>query len=322
MKNDHRLRPHVAVLMGGRSSEREISLVTGEQVARALEETSFPVTRVDAGEEPWVHLSRVRPDVVFIALHGRWGEDGTVQAMLELMDIPYTGSGVLASSLAMDKAMSKSVFRDKGLPVAKSVDLHVSRWLSTREQVMAEVVEHVGFPCVAKPAREGSAVGVTIVRQLEQLADAIDAGFIHDSLVLVEEFLPGLELTVGVLEGPDGPSALPSVEIVPNADFYDYEAKYAPGGSEHIIPARLPDEVQQMVSDWAIKAHDVIGCRDLSRTDFKLDKEGNPVILEINTIPGMTPTSLFPEAAAAAGISFPRLIEMITEFTLARRDAR
>ncbi len=313
MIDDSTQRPRVAVLMGGKSAEREISLLTGGQVASALEEQGFPVSRIDAGETLWNDIESSKSDVVFIALHGLWGEDGTVQALLELMGVPYTGSGVLASALAMDKKTSKTVLHEAGLPVAKSMGVHEVDWAARSDEILADVLDIVGVPCVAKPSKQGSAVGVGLVKDISELRPAIDEALRHDDVVLVEKFLPGRELTIGVI-GSEELQALPSVEIAPqSSEFYDYEAKYTEGGSTHTCPADIPKELEERIAEMALTAHRAIGCRDISRTDFKLDDEGEPRILEINTIPGMTPTSLFPEAARAAGISFPELVTMLVE---------
>lgn len=314
------VRPRIAVLMGGKSSEREVSLITGDRIAGVLEALEFPVERIDVGSSLWEDISAARPDVAFIALHGKWGEDGTVQSVLELMGIPYTGSGVLASALAMDKSVSKLVFKAAGLPVAKHVSVSSESWHSEPEPVIRRVSSEVGFPCVAKPVREGSAMGVTLTKGVSDLAVSLACAFEYDDQAMVEEFLPGTEFTVGVL-GFDGLRALPSVEVIPSDEFYTYESKYTPGASAHVIPARLPQGMEDEVAGHAVAAHKVIGCRDFSRIDFKLDRNEKPIILEINTIPGMTPTSLFPEAAKAAGISFEQLIETLVGYALLRSSS-
>jgi D-alanine-D-alanine ligase len=301
------VRPQrVAVLMGGRSAERDISLVTGGQVRDALAERGFTVLEVDTAEPDFIERIRAaEPDVAFICLHGRWGEDGTVQGLLELLDIPYVGSGVLASALAMDKHVSKLVFQATGVPTPPHALL-----ARGREVDEADLVARLGERVVVKPCREGSAIGVTIVHRAEELTDALALGFENDETILVERFVEGVELTVGVL-GTDEPEPLPTLEIVPEHEFYDYESKYVPGMSRHIIPARVSEEVREECSRQAIAAHLALGCRHMSRVDLIADDADDVWVLEVNTIPGMTQTSLLPDAARAAGIEFDRLCERL-----------
>lgn len=302
---------HIAVLMGGWSAEREVSLVSGKGCADALERAGFQrVTRIDAGRDLAARLAEIKPDIVFNALHGRWGEDGCVQGLLEVMGLPYTHSGVLASSLAMDKERSKLAFREAGIPCAKSV-------VTDRKTAGAEML--LKPPYVVKPVNEGSSVGVYLVREgdnrpPEALRQA-DAE-LSDQWML-EEFIPGRELTVAVM----GERPLAVTEIFNNVgDFYDYEAKYAAGGSTHLIPADLPEKITQEALDLAVRAHKSLGCRGVSRTDFRYDdtnasggSPGRLVILETNTQPGMTPTSLVPEQAAYCGISYEDLVTWMVE---------
>jgi D-alanine-D-alanine ligase len=290
------MAPRVAVLMGGLSAEREVSLVSGRECARALREAGYDVVEVDCGPDLALRLSHIRPDVCFNALHGRWGEDGCVQGMLEWLALPYTHSGVLASALAMDKAKTKEVYAAHGLPVVASV-------LASREAVAAGHV--LPPPYVVKPNNEGSSVGVIIVREganAPRLADTMPA------TVMVEAYAPGRELTTTVM----GDRALGVTDILTDG-WYDYDAKYTLGGSRHVCPASLPPEIESACLDYALRAHRALGCRGVSRTDFRWDevrwtKEGGLaglILLETNTQPGMTPTSLAPEQAALAGISFP-----------------
>jgi D-alanine-D-alanine ligase len=290
----------VAVLMGGPSREREVSLSSGRECAAALRETGFDVVEVEAGPDLPVRLRSIAPDVVFNALHGRWGEDGCVQGMLEWMRIPYTHSGVLASALAMDKARSKLAYISAGLPVAKSV-------LSTPDAVQASHV--LPPPYVIKPNREGSSVGIYLVHEDANGPPALDADM-PDTL-MVEAFAPGRELTTAVL----GDRALLVTDILTDG-WYDYDAKYVEGGSRHIVPADLPTEITDACLDYALRAHRVLGCRGLSRTDFRWDETrglDGLVLLETNTQPGMTPTSLAPEQAAHCGMSFADLCRWIVE---------
>jgi len=295
----------VAVLLGGRSAEREVSLVSGAACARALREEGFEITEIDAKDDLANKLAAAKPDAVFNALHGRWGEDGCVQGLLELMRIPYTHSGVLASALAMHKGRAKDVFRAAGLPVVKSI-------IADRREASARHLMEP--PYVVKPVSEGSSVGVFIIRPGDNRPPGelgSDSWQLGDD-VMVEEFVPGRELTVAVM----GNRALAVTDIVPKTAFYDYEAKYAAGGSEHVIPADLPDAVTAEAKRIAEQAHMALGCRGVSRTDFRYDDTRGKqrlILLEVNTQPGMTPTSLVPEQAAYCGMNFRALVRWIVE---------
>ena len=301
-----RTDPKVVVLMGGPSAEREVSLVSGRECAAALREAGYNVTELDAGFTVAEDLERLSPDVVFNALHGRWGEDGCVQGILEWLRIPYTHSGVLASALAMDKQRSKEVFATAGLPIAHSV-------IANRDQVRREHV--MAPPYVVKPNNEGSSVGIYIVNK-----DANTPPQLSDDMpdtVMVEAYLAGRELTTTVV----GDRALGVTEIFTDG-WYDYNAKYADGGSYHVVPADIPNEITQLCLEYAKRAHDVLGCKGVSRTDFRWDEArgGDGLfILETNTQPGMTPTSLVPEQAQKMGISFAELCDwMIKDATCDR----
>ncbi|MDO5606326.1 MAG: D-alanine--D-alanine ligase [Paracoccus sp. (in: a-proteobacteria)] len=301
-----RTAPKVVVLMGGPSAEREVSLSSGAECATALRQAGYEVTQIDAGRDLPARLADAAPDVVFNALHGRWGEDGCVQGILEWLGIPYTHSGVLASALAMDKTRSKQVYREAGLPVVDS--MIVPTELARREHPMPP-------PYVVKPNAEGSSVGIYIVRDGANGPAQIGAQMPAE--VMVETYVPGRELTVAVL----GDRALGVTEIVTEG-WYDYDAKYKPGGSRHVIPAEVPAEISAACLDYALRAHDALGCAGLSRTDFRWnDARGlaGLYLLETNTQPGMTPTSLAPEQAAAAGIGFSDLCAWLVEDALARR---
>lgn len=288
----------VAVLMGGRSAEREVSLRTGAAVAEALRGRGREVLEVDAGRDLAHRLEELRPDVAFVALHGRWGEDGTVQGLLEMLGTPYTGSGVLASALAMDKGMSKVVFRALGVPTP---DFQV-----LAPGTPAEGLE-LATPLVAKPVREGSTIGVAVAREPAQVSAAVAAARAHGDEILVEHFIEGREVTLGVLDG----TPLPLVEIVPEGGFYDYASKYTPGRTRYLCPAPLgPEETREAVRAGCA-AYRVLGCSGAARVDLMIDSAGRPWVLEVNTIPGMTPTSLLPKAAAVAGMSFADLAEGI-----------
>ena len=295
----------IAVLMGGRSAERDVSLSSGRGVMKALAEEGFDPVMVDPGDNPGDQLFRAKPDAVFNALHGRFGEDGTVQGLLELMRIPYTHSGVLASALAMHKERTKDVYRAAGLPVVKSIV--VDRKIAAAGHLMEP-------PYVVKPVNEGSSVGVFIIRKGDNRPPAAlgrDDWNLSNEL-MVEEFVPGRELTVSVM----GDKPLGVTEITTELDFYDYEAKYAAGGSRHIIPADLPASVAAQTMELAVKAHQALGCRGVTRTDFRYDETGATprlILLETNTQPGMTPTSLVPEQAAHMGISYAKLCRWMVE---------
>jgi D-alanine-D-alanine ligase len=290
----------VAVLMGGQSAERAVSLSTGAGCAAALRAAGYAVTEIDAGPDLVTDLRAAKPDTVFNALHGRWGEDGCVQGLLEWLRIPYTHSGVLASALAMNKQRTKEVYRAAGLPVVPSLVAH-------RDEVRARHL--MAPPYVAKPNGEGSSVGVFIVRETAnsppQIGDDMAAEF------MVEAYVPGREMTVAVL----GDRALTVTDII-TAGWYDYDAKYADGGSRHELPANIPADIFAACMDHALRAHQALGCRGLSRTDFRWDEAkglNGLFLLETNTQPGMTPTSLAPEQAAFCGISFPDLCDWLVK---------
>lgn len=295
----------MAVLLGGRSAEREVSLSTGRECALALRQAGYDVAEVDAGQDVAEKLKALAPDVVFNALHGRWGEDGCVQGLLEWLRIPYTHSGVLASALTLDKTRTKEIYRAAGLPVVPSV-------LAPAAEVRARHV--MAPPYVVKPNNEGSSVGVYLVNEAANAPPQLGPDM--PGTVMVEAFAPGRELTTTVMGGREGdPGALTVTDILTDG-WYDYDAKYKPGGSRHVLPAELPREVFDACLDYALRAHRALGCRGVSRTDFRWD-EGRGlaglVLLETNTQPGMTPTSLVPEQAQHCGITFPELCRWIVE---------
>jgi D-alanine-D-alanine ligase len=295
----------IAVLLGGRSAEREVSLVTGRGCAAALRDEGFDVIEIDPSDDLPALLAATRPDAVFNALHGRWGEDGCVQGLLELLRIPYTHSGVLASALAMHKQRAKDVFRAAGLPVANSIV--VDRRAASERHLMEP-------PYVVKPVNEGSSVGVFIIRKGDNRppeALGSDKWTLSDAM-MVEEFIPGRELTVAVMAG----KALGVTEITTSLEFYDYEAKYAAGGSRHTLPAKVSPKITDQAMRLAEAAHAALGCRGVSRTDIRFDDtqgKDRLVVLETNTQPGMTPTSLVPEQAAFAGMTYGQLCRWIVE---------
>lgn len=298
---------HVAVLMGGLSSEREVSLASGAACALALEGEGFRVTRVDAGRNVAEKLAALKPDVAFNALHGPGGEDGTIQGVLELLGIPYTHSGVLASALAMNKAMAKIVLKDAGCPVPHG------RIVNRREAARSHVLNP---PYVLKPVAEGSSYGVFIVKEGANAppAELAAADWKYGESLLAETFIAGRELTCAVI----GDRALGVIDIrAADGGWYDYQAKYAKGGSIHILPAELKGNIYQQIQQLALTAHKALGCRGVSRSDFRYDDRpggtGELVILEVNTQPGMTETSLVPELAAHAGMSFGELVRWMVE---------
>lgn len=300
----------IAVLLGGNSSEREVSLKSGRQVKMALERLGHDVICCDPAAGGLRELATAEPDVVFLALHGGTGENGAIQGALELMGLRYTGSGVLASALAMDKAMSKQVFAAVGVRTPASITVRSGNGV---EQAASEVMRAVGLPCVVKPSCQGSTVGISFVNQPEALVHALEVSFDYGPVALAEQFITGAEVTVGVLESPlsGEAEALPVLEIVIKNEHYDYDAKYTPGKSEHIIPARISPEADEECRRLAIAAHTCLGCRGYSRVDAIVDPHGRPWVLEVNTLPGLTEVSLLPDAAKAAGMSFDELLSRI-----------
>jgi D-alanine-D-alanine ligase len=298
---------HVAVLMGGISPEREVSLSSGRMCADALEGQAARVTRVDAGRDLAQVLAELKPDVAFNALHGVWGEDGCVQGILETLQIPYTHSGVLASAVAMDKDKSKAVLRAAGIVVPGG-------GLFDRHEVAARHV--IAPPYVIKPNAEGSSVGVYLVREgaNRPVAEVGEPGWTYGEQVMVEPFIAGNELAVTVLGEKSGPRALTVTDITPTKGFYDYEAKYTPGGSRHVLPADLPVHVFEAALRISERAHTALGCRGVTRSDFRYDDLNDDlVLLEVNTQPGMTPTSLAPEQAAFTGMAYVDLVRWMVE---------
>lgn len=298
---------HVAVLLGGLSAEREVSLRSGEACATALEAQGFHVTRLDAGHDLGSVLAQLKPDVVLNCLHGRFGEDGIVQGILEMLRIPYTHSGVLASALAMQKDRAKDVMKAAGIPVAEGLTLN--RFEVAKRHVMPP-------PYVVKPLCEGSSFGVLIVNEdhAHPPQELTSAEWTHGDMVLVERFVAGRELTCAVIDG----KALDVIEILAaDGGWYDYNAKYAKGGSIHVLPANLKGNVYQIVQELTLRAHLALGCRGVSRTDFRYDDRpggtGDLVVLEVNTQPGMTETSLVPELAANVGLSFGELVRWMVD---------
>lgn len=290
----------IGVLMGGLSAEREVSLASGKAVCSALLSQGFNAVAVDVGRDLAQVLAREGVEVAFICLHGRFGEDGTVQGLLEMMGIPYTGSGILASALAMNKIFAKKIFQSSGLTVAPYQVLR--RGETFRPEALG-----FSFPIVVKPSQEGSSVGVSIVKEPAQAAAALELAFRYDEEILVEQFIKGREIQVGIL----AEKAVGAIEIVPKNEFYDYEAKYTAGMARHILPAPLPSDLYAKVMAAGEDAHRALGCSGYSRVDFLVTEQGECFILEVNTLPGMTALSLLPEIAQGAGVGFEELVARI-----------
>ncbi|MCI1997313.1 MAG: D-alanine--D-alanine ligase [Olsenella sp.] len=305
----------VAVLAGGWSDEKDISMQSGTACANALRGAGFKdVELLDVADSDFVvKLAQGGYDVAFVAMHGHYGEDGCIQGLLEILHMPYTFSGVLASALGTEKEVAKSVYKAAGIPVPEGIDVAPDTKL-TSEQA-DELVARLGLPIFVKPAANGSSFGVTRVTEASGLNDAIEKAGAQGDRVLLETCIEGTEITVPVI-GNDDPQALPIVEIVFNSPFYDINAKYEPSSMHHVIPARIPEEAYRKAQEYAVAAHKALGCRGTSRSDFIVKKDGTPVILEINTIPGMTERSLIPDSARHAGIEFPELCKRFVEWAL------
>jgi D-alanine-D-alanine ligase len=310
------MAPKIGVLMGGRSAEREVSLRTGEAVCRALIEAGYNTVKIDVGSDLVERLKEEGVELAFLALHGWYGEDGTIQGLLEMLDIPYTGPGVLASALAIDKIATKKILLYEGLPTPRFMQVTEKEALSAGLLETAEkVLREMGLPLVVKAPTQGSTIGTSFVHERKDVVTALELAYRYDRVALVEQFIEGMEVTAPVL-GNDNPVALPLIEIVSATGVYDYEAKYTAGMSDHIIPPRIPGEQQAMIKELAVRTFQALGCRGLSRVDFMVEQGGGAYILEVNTMPGMTATSLFPDAARAAGIEFPQLVDQIVKLAL------
>jgi D-alanine-D-alanine ligase len=302
MKESSFKKKKVGVLMGGLSQEREISLKTGKAILKALCDKGYNAHPIDVSHDLAEVLVRERIECAFVALHGRFGEDGTVQGMLEMMKIPYTGSGVLGSALAMHKIMAKRIFISENIPTPTFAVL-------SREVIEKNNMKDFPFPIplVVKPAREGSTIGISIVQSGEELTPALKKAGKYDEEILIETFLKGKEITVGIL----GDLPLPVIEIVPKGGFYDYHSKYTKGETQYIIPARMPREKYLRAQEISLKVFRALGCSGFARVDLMTDESDDPFVIDVNTVPGMTETSLFPKAAAYAGIPFEDLAERI-----------
>ncbi|MGD9498338.1 MAG: D-alanine--D-alanine ligase [Armatimonadota bacterium] len=305
----------IAVLMGGRSREREVSLRSGAGVLGALRRQGFDAVAVDPRPDLVTQLREVGAEVVVNVLHGGAGENGTIQGALEVAGIPYTGSGVLASALAMDKVQSKRIFAALGIPTPPHVHINCS---ASPEQLAAQAIEQFGLPAVTKPRAEGSSLGVSIPKTQEQLVEAIAAIMRTYGEGIIDRYIRGTEITVGIVGAGERTRALPVLELVPKNEFYDYEAKYTKGMTELIAPARISPQATALCQRLALRAHHALGCVGPTRVDMHLDTEGNCWVHEINSVPGMTETSDLPHAAAAEGVSYDELVLQILETALTR----
>lgn len=313
------MREKIAVLMGGRSLEREVSLKSGHRVSEALKEMGYPIVQLDVDENLVDNLKQEKPDLVYIALHGKYGEDGTVQELLEILDLPYTGTGVYSSIVGFDKVLSKEIFKleDISTPPYCALSAGIFKEMGA-SSALADVVEKIGLPVVVKPAEQGSALGIKFAKTTEKLPHALIGALSYGEKVLLEKYIKGTEVAVSII-GRDEPEVLPAVEIRPKKEFFDFEAMYTMGMTEYFVPARLPDEISKKVNEIALKVFHVLRCRDLARVDMIVGEDNVPYVLELNTSPGMTETSLLPMAALAAGIEFPALVERIIRLALERK---
>jgi D-alanine-D-alanine ligase len=316
------MREKIAVLMGGRSLEREISLASGKRVCEALTERGYRVLALDVTPDLVQTLRGERPDACYIALHGKYGEDGTIQELLEFLGIPYTGPGVTASALAWDKSVAKRLFAGADIPTPPWITLTADAFKEMGAATALDLVpESVGgFPVVVKPSKQGSALGLARVEAPEALPEALLTALSYGEAALVEKWIDGPELAVSVLDGPGGePMVLPPVEIVAKSGLFDFSAMYTAGETDYYVPARLDAEVSEEVMRLAVAVHELLGCRDVSRVDMVVGGDGIPYVLESNTSPGMTDISLLPMAARAADMTFQDVVERIVQAALARR---
>lgn len=293
----------VGIILGGLSSEREVSLRTGAAFIKALKNLGYPYVEIDAGPNLPEQINEAKIDCALLAVHGKYAEDGTVQGILEYMKIPYGGSGVMASALAFNKVATKQILSHWGVPNAEFqlLDLHKNDIKSFKLKMPS--------PVVVKPAQEGSSVGMSIVKEDSKIHEALELAAKYDKRIIIEKFIPGMEVTVPIWMG----KVLPIIEIVPKVDWYDYKNKYTAGATEYIIPANITPEIHKLCERYSLETFNAVGCRHYARVDLRITPEGKPFVLEINTLPGCTETSLFPKSAAKAGISFENIIETLVE---------
>jgi len=311
------MKEKIAVLMGGRSLEREVSFMSGHRVSEALEEKGHEVVRLDVDENLVDNLKQAQVDLAYIALHGKYGEDGTIQELLEILDIPYTGPGVYSSRVSFDKALAKEIFMLEDIPTAPFFALSLGTFKEMGGSgALGEVIKKIGLPIVVKPACQGSALGIKIAKTREELPAALIAALSYDDKVVLEKFVKGTEVSISII-GNDNPSPLPIVEVIPQKEFFDFDSMYTMGMTDYFVPARLSKEMTKKVEEIALKVHKVLQCRDVSRVDIKIEDD-IPYVLEINTSPGMTETSLLPMAAQEAGIEFSDLVEKLVGLALER----
>jgi len=311
------MKKNIAVLMGGRSLEREISIKSGQRVSNALRKLGYNVTKLDIDQSIVENLSKNNIDLAYIALHGKDGEDGTIQEILEAVGIPYTGPGVYANMLSFDKIISKQIFLNKGIPTPPYYFLNESSFRELgASKILPLMVSKLGLPLVVKPSAQGSALGIRVVFKQQELADAIISALGYSKKIIIEKYVKGIELAVSIIGDPQ-PQILPIVEIVPKKNFFDFESRFSVDETEYFVPARLDRKITQQVEKTALDVHQALDCTKLSRVDIILDTENNiPYVLELNTSPGMTDTSLLPMAALEAGMSFEQLVEKIVEMSL------
>lgn len=305
----------IAVLYGGVSKEREVSISSSKGIIAALEHNGHEVIPVDFNPKQLDNIIKLSVDLVYIALHGKHGEDGCLQGLLDMLEIPYVGSGVLASALAMDKSKAKELFDKIGIPTAKGKRYRVKDARQIADTV-TDIKLNFDLPFVVKPNSEGSTLGLTIINDQAAIPKAVENAMQSDEYILVEQFIKGIELTVPVIGRMNEEEALPIIEIIPKNELYDFEAKYSDGGSEHIIPARINQALTDKIKEYAVLAHQVLGCETYSRADFILTEDNIPYILEVNTLPGMTPTSLYPDAAKTVNLSYEAMIERFVNLTI------
>lgn len=307
----------IGVLYGGKSTEREVSLRSGEAVYQGLKSKGYQVVKIDTGQPDFIQqLKTENIDVAFLALHGKFGEDGTVQGLLEILEIPYTGPDVTTSAIAMNKIITKKLLVNDGIATADFLTYSQAD-IDQRgmTQICNEIIGRLSLPVVIKAPTQGSTIGIYFVKSKNDLPDALLNALQYDPVIMAEKFITGTEITVTVL-GNKEPRVLPQIEIVSTTGVYDYEAKYTVGMSDHIIPPRLPEEILAVSAELALRTYRTLGCRGLSRVDFIVTEDGKAYVLEVNTLPGMTETSLVPDAARAAGIEFPDLLELLIKLAL------